>query len=156
MMKIEAGNLETVVNEAAELLTGFDREFFERVWAADLDLYRNRISALDFVGHNRVLDAGFGNGQWTICLAERNKNVFGVEYAENKLGPVNHIISGLQINNTVLSKGNTESLEFEDSFFDAVFCYGVIFLTDIRKTLVEFHRVLKRNGRLYFTANCLG
>jgi len=156
MMKIVTENIQPLIRQAAELFTGFDREFFERVWATDLDVYRQRVHALNFVGHNHVLDAGFGNGQWTVCLAERNVNVFGIEYAENKLGPVNHILSGLQVDNVVLSKGNTESLEFEDGFFDAIFCYGVIFLTDIRKTLAEFHRVLRKDGKLYFSANCLG
>ena len=47
-------------------------------------------------------------------------------------------------------------MPYESDRFDAVFCYGVIFLTDWRKTLTELGRVLKPGGTLYITANGLG
>ena len=49
-----------------------------------------------------------------------------------------------------------EQTPFEDQQFDAVFCYGVIFLTDWKKSLREFYRILKPGGILYVNANSAG
>lgn len=64
-----------------------------------------------------------------------------------RLGEINNI--------TPVCSGVTE-LPYEDNFFDAVFCYGVIFLTPWKDTLNEFRRVLRPGGKLYFNFNEIG
>lgn len=49
-----------------------------------------------------------------------------------------------------------DALPYAGESFDAVFCYGVIFLTPWRQSLAELARVLKPGGTLYVNANGLG
>jgi ubiquinone/menaquinone biosynthesis C-methylase UbiE len=155
-MITETMELIPLIKEAKSFLTGFDAEFFERVWLTDQEAYKKRIEIIKFHNYDCVLDAGFGNGQWTICLAEKNKNVFGVEYLEARVKAVESIFTKLGLENIHLSQGNVEQLSFKDDFFNAIFSYSVIYFTDVKKTLSEFYRVLQPGGKLYFTTNGLG
>jgi hypothetical protein len=58
-----------VVAAGASRLGGNDAAFFRPAWATDLDIYRQRLNAVDFRAFNRVLDAECGVSQWTTCLA---------------------------------------------------------------------------------------
>jgi SAM-dependent methyltransferase len=55
-----------------------------------------------------------------------------------------------------IQQGSIENMSIADESVDAIFSYSVIFMTDYRKTLREFYRILKPNGKLYFTVNGLG
>jgi SAM-dependent methyltransferase len=59
-------------------------------------------------------------------------------------------------NNLQVKTGSIEAIEFPDNTFDAIFCYSVILMTDYRKAVKEFARVLKPQGKLYICANGLG
>lgn len=133
-----------------------DADFFKRIWGTDINIYSNRLRAIGFEKQGKILDAGFGMGQWLIALSELNEKIFGIEYAENRVTLVQNLVNALNINNIDIQQGTIEDLPFEDDYFDAVFCYGVIFLTDFRKSLKELHRVLKPRGKIYFTSNDLG
>ena len=148
--------MESVFEIAKKHLQGNDAEFFQRVWNQDLTVYENRIKAIDFKGMTNVLDAGFGVGQWLVNLAKLNNRVYGIEYSPERVAAVESIIKRLGVGNCNLQQGSIESLPYEDSFFDAIFCYGVIFLTDVRKSLKEFQRVLKPGGKLYISVSGLG
>jgi len=137
-------------------LKGNDLEFFQRVWSSDLQLYSNRIKAIDFIDKSKVLDAGFGMGQWLIPLSEMNNEVHGIEFSSIRVKAVKKIIKDLEIRNITVCQGSIEDLNYEDNFFDSIFCYGVLFCTNFKKSLKEFYRVLKPGGKLYFTANELG
>ncbi len=144
------------INEIAKSLKGSDPEFFKRVWGADLEKYKTRLEALGMKGQKRILDAGFGMGQWLVKLAEMNEHVVGIEYSKDRVDAVKKIIQANAIENAEVFEGSIEKMPFKDSEFDAIFCYGVIFCTDYRKSLIEFTRTLKPGGKLYFTANDLG
>jgi hypothetical protein len=47
--------------------------------------------------------------------------------------------------------GSTENIDCSDESLDAIFCSGVIFITDCEKTISEFIRVLKPGGQLYMS-----
>ena len=53
-------------------------------------------------------------------------------------------------------QGTLDEIACENDTFDGIFAYSSILFTDYRKTLKEFHRVLKSGGKLYFNANGLG
>lgn len=144
------------ITEISKTLNGSDPEFFKRVWDADLNKYKTRLEILKMFGHKKILDAGFGMGQWLVKLAEMNENVYGIEYSKDRVQAVEKILHSKNITNTQIQQGSIEALPYSDNEFDAIFCYGVIFCTDYRKSLKEFTRVLKPGGKLYFTANDLG
>jgi ubiquinone/menaquinone biosynthesis C-methylase UbiE len=145
-----------IIENAQKHLKGNDADFFGRVWGQDLMKYESRLKAIDFQNIDSVLDAGFGMGQWLVCLSKLNKQVAGIEYSQARVDAVNSILLEMNIANVKAEQGSVEALQYDDNSFDAVFCYGVIFLTDYRKALQEFSRVLKPGGKLYFTFNGLG
>lgn len=146
----------TLVNRVAETLKGFERDFFKRVWNPGLDVYRTRLEAIGFSGRERVLDCGTGMGQWLVALAERNVRVDGVEYEQTRVDAVNTLIKEVGIPNANVVQGATESIPYPDASFDAAFVYGMLFLTDAKKSIKEIARVLKPGGRVYLTANGVG
>jgi hypothetical protein len=74
-----------VVAKVAALYEGADAEFFHRVWGGGLDRYDERLRALGFEGHGRVLDCGFGMAQWMVALADMNTHVSGLEYSPRRV-----------------------------------------------------------------------
>lgn len=135
---------------------GNNKYFFDRVWSTPSDVYLTRVKAIGFEGKQNVLDAGFGMGQWLPALAALNKNVFGIEFDKERYEPVQELTGLLGLGNVHLDHGSIEQLPYADEQFDAIFSYSVILCVDYRKALMEFYRVLKPGGKLYFNTNGLG
>lgn len=148
--------MENVFKIAEEHLSGNDLEFFKRVWTSNLSAYEKRLKAIKFTNFDHVLDAGFGMGQWLLKLSELNARVSGIEFSSERVNAVNLILQEYKLENTEITQGSIEELPYDNEKFDAVFCYGVIFITDYRKVIKEFSRVLRSEGKLFFTANDLG
>ena len=147
----------TLIAQIKSQLGGNDAEFFDRVWnQGDVSKYAERLKNIGFVGQQKVLDAGFGMGQWMYCLSQLNQAVEGIEFSPVRCESVQTIFDGLGVTNAGVRQGSIEHLPYEDDCFDSVFCYGVIFITDFKRSLSEFYRVLKPGGKLYVTGNGLG
>jgi ubiquinone/menaquinone biosynthesis C-methylase UbiE len=148
--------MQEILESIAKYYSGFDADFFRRVWGTGTDVYLNRLRAIGFSDQARVLDAGFGMGQWLYALSTLNRKVVGVDSSSLRVEVTSQLLRRLGIANAELHCQSIEKLDFADNSFDAVFCYGVLFLTDFRKSLREMYRVLAPGGKLYFTANGLG
>jgi ubiquinone/menaquinone biosynthesis C-methylase UbiE len=133
-----------------------DKDFFYRIWDTDLEVYKSRLRAIGFSGLDMVLDAGSGYGQWTVALAEMNEYVTGVENDEERIELASMIVKKLGHRNINFNCAGLEKLGLPDNYFDGAFSYNVVSLTDYRKSLMELHRVIKRNGLLYFNLSGLG
>ncbi|MEK9569774.1 MAG: class I SAM-dependent methyltransferase [Paracoccaceae bacterium] len=138
-----------------------DFKFLSRVYGegagdAKLGKYRARLEQINFVGNHNVLDFGCGFGQWSVALSGLNQNVVAFEPDELRSSFLRDYVSMQGISNIVLSNSENFLKEQSDASFDAVFCYGVIFLTDWKNTLQEFHRILSHGGSLYLCANDIG
>jgi ubiquinone/menaquinone biosynthesis C-methylase UbiE len=131
-------------------------EFMKRVYETDAYIYESRLKSIGLNGKKKVLDAGCGFGQWSLILAQINKEVFSLDKQAERVILLNEIISELKISNINVTKGILSHLPYENNSFDAIFCYGAIFCTDWKKTLKEFSRVLEPGGTLYFNANEIG
>jgi len=130
--------------------------FFERCWSEGAETYANRLKAGGFEGLKNVLDVGCGIGHWTACLAGLNEKITAIDIDEDNLKFTGEIIKKLDLKNVSLKKDNASDLSFAEGEFDGVFSYSMCFITDWRKTLKEFYRVLRKNGRCYVQANDLG
>jgi len=137
-------------------LEGNDINFFNRVWSSDFSIYQNRLKSISFSDHNIVLDAGCGVGQWSLVLSNLNKNVVSIDVCDKRINTLKEISKSLNITNITSSVESIDNLSFSDNSFDAIFCYSAIYFTDIKKTLKEFYRVLRKGGKLYFSTNGLG
>ncbi|RAP34049.1 hypothetical protein DID75_00295 [Candidatus Marinamargulisbacteria bacterium SCGC AG-410-N11] len=133
-----------------------DKEFFHRVWNTKLDVYINRLKAIGFFDKDYVLDAGCGFGQWSVCLSELNKKLVSIEIDSERTNVCKKLFDYLNLKNIDLMQSSIEKLKFKNNTFDVIFCYGVIFLCDYKSALKEFYRVLKPNGKLYFSGAGLG
>lgn len=141
---------------STDLASENERNFFKRVWQTNPDIYKKRLKALGFEGMENTLDAGSGFGQWSLPLAELNKRVTGLEFKPERVGICQKIANQYQPGGLRFVKGSVEDTGLADNSLDGIFSYSVIYLTDYRITLREFHRILKPGGLLYFSTNGLG
>ncbi len=148
--------LAEVKNSLQKKIGDNDSKFIDRIFENGLEKYLNRISRIGFENKERVLDAGCGFGQWSLSLASKNNNVFSCDSSSIRIEFIKDLCKSLEIKNIYLSLANLNSLEYPDNYFDAVFCYGVIFLTPWKETIGQFRRILKPGGKIYVNFNDIG
>ena len=148
--------LSDLIDEIAERLGDNDAQFLRRVYATPAEVYAARVSAIGFVGHPRVLDAGCGFGQWSLALARANGLADAADASPERLAVLDRLASAAGVRNVRTRPCRIEALPFPSESFNAVLCYGVIFLTDWKRALGELRRVLRPGGRLYVTGCGLG
>jgi len=133
-----------------------DRQFFKRVYSTPLHIYEERLSLLQFENKEMVLDAGCGFGQWSLGLSQLNKKIHAIDINQNLVMTTKKILELENQKNISLYAGSIENLPFEDNTFDAILCYSVIYRTNFKESIKEFHRVLKPEGIVYIVANGFG
>jgi SAM-dependent methyltransferase len=114
--------------------------------------YIERLRQVVKASGGRALDAGCGMGNWSAGLAHFFDVVDAIDIDDVRVSALDAIAPyfGSAIRT---ARGSIEALPYPDAAFDFVFCNGVIFLTDVDKTLAEFARVLRPGGGLYLTFN---
>lgn len=137
-------------------LTENDKSFLGRVFSTDLEAYAEQLVRLGFAGNTRVLDAGCGFGQWSLVLANLNEKVVGLDSSSTRTEFLSQLAAAIGQRNIKTAVGALESLPFRNRSFDAIFCFGTVFLTDWTKALDEFARVLAPGGKLFLTFNDIG
>ncbi|MEK4555159.1 demethylmenaquinone methyltransferase [Jeotgalicoccus sp. FSL K6-3177] len=113
-------------------------------------IWRNRTNKEIFVkpGH-QVLDLCCGTGDWTIQLAEENKDadITGLDFSENMLKVADKKTADLK--NITLVQGDATDLLYGDDSFDIITIgFGLRNLPDYEGAVEEFYRVLKPGGQL--------
>jgi len=96
----------------------------------------------------KVLEGGFGKGQFVYSLHARGYNAYGVDFAENTVQRVSSLFPELK-----LSLGDVRSLPFPDNTFNGYWSLGVIehFPEGYESIAREMQRVLKPGGYLFLT-----
>jgi len=98
--------------------------------------------------YDSILDLGTGSGFYLPLLSKTGRRVHGVD-----LAPVLHLthkmIRKKGLPNVLLSKADVARLPFKSDCFDLLFCLSLIeHIQDQERTLMEFKRVLRKNGVL--------
>jgi SAM-dependent methyltransferase len=92
----------------------------------------------------RVLDLGCGPGRdlalWGVCVSDQ---ITGLDIDESSL-----IIARGRFSNRAYLRGVGEALPFKDQSFDRVISAVALPYMNIRKTLMEIHRILVPGGSL--------
>lgn len=148
--------IDNVIADNASEIGHNDQLFLQRIYGEGLNKYVDRLKAIGFTGKDAVLDAGCGYGQWSLALAEMNKTVESCDISPLRVRFLEALTDQFGISNMTAKVSGIDVMPYTDNYFDAVFCYGVIFLTPWRQSLMELKRVLKPDGQLYVNANGLG
>ncbi len=155
LMLAEEGAL-LLPDHVTEVFDPDTRDFLLRMYDGNQDRYDERIKSIGLCGMERVLDAGCGFGQWSQRLAKYNAQVEAIDINAGCLLAAQKIAEKQNIDNLTFKFGMHAATGYPDAYFDAVFCYSSIFLTDEGPAIKEFNRVLKKSGKLYFNYNGLG
>src|SRR6267143_1016506 len=137
-----------------------DREYWERVYALPENYMEDSAVTEGNDGENEfdarmldacvgrvVLDVGCGDGLFTIRMAERAKEVIGVDFSRIAISEARKNLANSTRKNVKFENANAENLNFQKETFDLVTCRrGPV--TDSKSSLREAHRVLKRNRTL--------
>lgn len=104
---------------------------------------------------NKILDLGCGLGRNSLYFYEQGFNVTAVDGSPSAIEKFESVCKQKDYKIDV-RLCDMHSLSFENSTFDAVFSYHVIYHTDskgIKKVISEIERVLKPTGELFVTLN---
>ena len=99
----------------------------------------------------RILDVATGTADIAIALSKiKNCEIIGMDLSPNMLDVGDKKIKELGLQQSViLELGDVENLEYNDNHFDVVTVgYGVRNFENLKKSLDEIYRVLKKNGTL--------
>ncbi len=104
------------------------------------------------VGAKTILDLGCGAGRHAIFLAKAGFQVSGLDVSETALAELQGRLRNAGLANVSLVKHEMSELPFIDEYFDALVSTNVLHhgtTDEIRRTLGEVHRVIRRNGAAF-------
>lgn len=101
----------------------------------------------------KVLDIGCGNGKQAILYAGivgSSGEVFGIDIAQDLLDVAKNVSKDVGLDIKYLYHDANNPLPFESEKFEAISCcFSIYYYSDIKKTLDEMMRVLKKGGRIF-------
>lgn len=96
----------------------------------------------------KVLDLCCGQGTLTAQLADRELDVYGLDFSADMLARAR-----MTAPKADLTEGDAQNLPYQNGFFDAVVCnFGMMHIPDQPKALTEIARVLKPEGVFSMTS----
>lgn len=97
----------------------------------------------------KVLDYCCGNGDLTLKLAKKGANAFGIDISPLSIENAKKEAAAQGLfEKTNFSVQDAEHMSFENNFFDAIICHGVLHHLDVKKAFPELARVLKSDGQV--------
>lgn len=132
------------------------KAFLKRMYASGLNKYERRLATLGFTNGTRALDAGCGLGQWSLVLSNLCDEVQGVDVSSERIAACNIIANALEVDNAQFSQAHLEILPFQDSYFDRIICYSVLYMTNYEQSIAEFARITMNGGLVYIGTNGIG
>lgn len=103
--------------------------------------------ATQFIRGKAVLDIASGEGYGTAIMAEKAKNIIGMDLAANAIAYAKHKYA--KIRNVQFEVGDLAHLPFDTDTFDVIVCFETVeHVDDPLAAINELQRVLKSNGLL--------
>ena len=147
------------------------RDFYNKYGTREWNrLEENIYSKINFILHMnfikkhlhkgmRVLDAGCGAGRYSIEFAKRGCQVTLFDISDEQLKIAKEKIDEAKVNENIegIFQGDIRDLsQFKNEEFDMVVCYGAplsYVLANRDKAILEFNRVLRKDGMLFVSVN---
>jgi ubiquinone/menaquinone biosynthesis C-methylase UbiE len=129
---------------------------YDRVGPRFFSHFGRRLVALAQIPSGaHVLDAATGRGAVLFpaaaCVGPRG-HVVGIDLAEAMVSETAQELTSLGVPNAEVRHMDAEDLQFPDAVFDCVLCgFAIFFFAQPYRTLSEFRRVLKPDGRIGMT-----
>tara|TARA_Y100000996_G_scaffold414570_1_gene405857 strand:- start:275 stop:1042 length:768 start_codon:yes stop_codon:yes gene_type:complete len=95
----------------------------------------------------KILEVGIGDGfPYSNILDEMGYEVYGIDISPTHVDMVKESLPKINV-----KIGDSEDLEFNDNFFDIVFCFrSTWYFPDVIKSISEMLRVVKNDGLVIF------
>lgn len=95
-----------------------------------------------------ILDLGCGPGTISESLFEISENVWGIDISKDMVNiATERFVTAKSKSKIFFETGDAENLKFQDNYFDAVVCLGLLrYLDSWKSGLKEIYRVLKPDG----------
>lgn len=92
----------------------------------------------------RILDGGCGEGRFSKYFIEVGANITSMDFSEEYVK-----LAKKKLKRGKFVVGSVTKMPFPDESFDYIFSVDVLqHVPDLKKAILEFHRVLKKNGKL--------
>ena len=154
VMPNEASN-ESKKNQVAEMFNNIAHryDFLNRFMSAGIDIgwRKKAINEISSVRPKVILDVATGTADVALLtnkMLQPNK-IIGIDISEGMLNLGREKIAKLNLQRIIdLQLGDSEAIDFEDNYFDAVtVAFGVRNFENLEKGLKEILRVLKPRGK---------
>ena len=114
---------------------------------------RWRKRAINLIDNNpkKILDIATGTADFAIAAKELNpRNIIGIDISEKMIEIGNKKLKRQNLDHLIRLKiADSQNLPFEDNYFDAITIgFGVRNFEEIKKSISEAYRVLKKDGIL--------
>lgn len=128
-------------------------------WKTKIGKYRHDLRAQLIIKHlnlakgMRVLELGCYTGELTKKLASSGATIYGVDIAPKSVEIAKKMITQ---KNVYLLVDNIEDSKFKNNFLDAVTGNGILHHTNLKDSLREIKRILRKGGKfIFFEPNML-
>lgn len=102
-----------------------------------------------FKAGKSLLDFGSGPGDNALRFAKIGYEVFGFDISESNVEIAKHLFRRYEMRGQ-FQVSSSEKLPFDDESFDVIAGVDILHHVDIRQSIMECHRVLKKGGMAFF------
>lgn len=142
--KDEVAEMFNNISQRYDFLNHFLSMGIDRIWR------KKAVKQLRELKPKRILDIATGTGDFALALLKlKPEQIIGVDISEGMLRVGKEKMEKKGVSTIItLQSGDSEALEFEDGYFDALTVgFGVRNYQNLEKGLAEMLRVLKPGGK---------